>query len=171
MYPNPKDIYSLIGFALVYLQSVEKNIRFCATYVLQGDAELTWEKLQRIKGQEKKKALGYFLGKITERAQLFPAFDSLLAEFLTNRNDLIHNQDKIPGWNLDTDEGILAARTFVFSFIRQAHAVNEIFAAIMRKWQIQANIETPVAPEAEEYLNQIDGRYGHLINILFTAKP
>lgn len=167
---NEHDIYSLIGFALVYVQSVERNIKFCTTFVLQGETELTWETLQHLEGQEKKKALGYFLGKVKERAQLFPAFEELLNSFLKNRNDFVHNQDRIPGWSLSTESGITVARSFVVSLLRQAHTINEIFAALITRWQEQAQINAPTTPEIETYLNEIEGRYGAYINMYFSAK-
>ena len=168
--PNEHDVYSLIGFALTYIQSVERNIRFCTTFVLQGDAELTWETLQRLEGQERKKALGYFLGKVKERAQLLPAFEELLDNFLQNRNDFVHNQDKIPGWALDTEEGVRVARNFVVSLLRQAHTVNEIFAVLVTKWQEQVQINTPTTPEMKVYLEEIENRYGAFIDTYFSAK-
>lgn len=168
--PNEHDVYSLIGFTLTYIQSVERNIKFCTTFVLQGETELTWETLQHINGQERKKALGYFVGKVKERAQLFSAFEELLNDFLQKRNDFVHNQDKIPGWNLDTEEGVLGARKFVVSLLRQAHVVNEIFAALVTKWQIQAKIDAPTTSELEAYLEDIEDRYGVYINTFFSAK-
>jgi hypothetical protein len=168
--PNEHDIYSLIGFTLTYIQSVERNIKFCTTFVLQGDTELTWERLQHIDGLERKKALGYFLGKVKERAQLFPAFEELLNEFLQKRNDFVHNQDKIAGWNLSTAEGVLVARKFVVSLLRQAHIVNEIFAALVTKWQVQAKLDAPTTPELQAYLEEIENRYGAYIDTFFTAK-
>lgn len=168
--PNEHDVYSLIGFTLTYIQSVERNIRFCTTFVLQGNTELTWETLQHINGQERKKALGYFVGKIKERAQLFPAFEELLNDFLQQRNDFVHNQDRIPGWDLETEDGILVAKKFVVSLLRQAHVVNEIFATLVTKWQVQTKIDTPTTLELQSYLEDIENRYGAYINTFFTAK-
>jgi hypothetical protein len=168
--PNEHDIYSLIGFTLTYIQSVERNIKFCTTFVLQGDTALTWERLQYIQGQEKKKALGYFLVKVRERAQLFPAFEELLNEFLQKRNDFVHNQDKIPGWNLSNEEGALVARKFVVSLLRQAHMVNEIFAALVNKWQIEAKLDVSTTPELQVFIEEIENRYGDYIDTFFTAK-
>ncbi|MCF5727025.1 hypothetical protein K3H43_06480 [Aeromonas veronii] len=58
--PNIKDIYSLIGFTLEYIQVVEKTIKTITTYVFQEDGDLTLEKLKLIEKNEQKKALGYF---------------------------------------------------------------------------------------------------------------
>ncbi len=168
--PNSEDIYSLIGFSLTYIQSVERSINFVTTYVLQDGDPLTLEKLNSIEERERKKALGYFIGKIKEKAQLAPPFEKLLADFLQNRNNFIHNHDKIPGWNLDTEAGVDIAKQFTVNLWRQAHKINEIFAALVSLWQEQAGIYLSANPEVEDYIKEIDEKYGALIEILFTAK-
>jgi hypothetical protein len=102
--PDVNNIYSLIGVAVVYIQAVEHVIKLCTTFVLQGDDELTIEFFHKLDGHERKKTLGYFIGKIRERASLHPSFDGLLDSVLNDRNSLIHNQENIPGWQLDTLE-------------------------------------------------------------------
>src|SRR5439155_18047512 len=100
------DIYALMGFALTYLQSVERILRFVTTFVLQDGENLSIEKLQSLEAKEAKKTLGYFMFKIRERAQLFPNLDQLLGTYLKNRNDFIHSQSAIPGWDLSSKEGV-----------------------------------------------------------------
>ena len=168
--PNHEDVYSLMGFTLSYIQSVERNMKFVTTYVLQDGDSLTLEKLESINKKERKKALGYFIGKIRDRASLFPNFEELLSEFLNKRNDFVHNQDKIPGWDLSTPEGVVVARTFVISLLHQAHIINEIFAALLCKWQEQTGIYPPQSGESNEYINSIEERYGVYVDILFTEK-
>lgn len=168
--PNSEDIYSLIGFTLTYIQSVERSISFVTTYVLQDGDPLILEKLNSIEEKERKKALGYFIGKIKERAQLAPPLEKLLADFLQNRNDFIHNHDKIPGWNLDTEAGVDIAKRFTVNLWRQAHKINEIFAALASLWQEQAGIYPPASPKVDYYIREIDEKYGALIEVLFTAK-
>lgn len=168
--PNPDDIYSLIGFALTYIQSVEKNISFVTTYVLQDDDPLTLEKLNSIETKERRKALGYFIGKVKERATLAPPLETLLADYLKNRNDFIHNHHNISGWNLDTEEGQKVAKEFTVNLWRQAHKINEIFAALVTRWQEQTGIYPPEPHGGEEYIREIDEKYGAFIDVLFTSK-
>jgi len=168
--PNTEDIYSLIGFALTYIQSVEKNISFITTFVLQDEESLTIERLNSIKCRERKKALGYFIGKLKTRADLAPALEGLLADFLKNRNDFIHNQDKIEGWDLDTEEGIKNAKIFTVTLWRQAARINEILVALMLRWQEQTGIYPPGARNDDPHIKEIDEKFGPYIDVLFTAK-
>ncbi len=167
---NSEDIYSLIGFALTYIQSVEKSISFVTTYVLQDDDPLTIEKLNSIEAKERKKALGYFINKVKERAILAPPLENLLAGYLKNRNDFIHSHDQIPGWDLHTEEGRNVAKKFTVNLWRQAHKINEIFAALVTRWQEQTGIYPPHSHGGEEYLKEIDEKYGAFIDVLFTSK-
>lgn len=168
--PNSEDIYSLIGFALTYIQFVERSISFVTTYVLQDDDPLTLEKLNSIEAKERKKALGYFIGKVKERANLAPALENLLADYLKNRNDFIHNHDQIPGWDLYTEEGRYVAKKFTVNLWCQAHKINEIFSALITRWQEQTSIYPPEPHGAEEYIREVDERYGGAIDFLFTSK-
>ena len=167
---NPEDIYSLIGFTLSYIQSVESNLSFVTTFVLQDAEPLTLEKLNSIIEKERKKALGYFMTKVKERARLAPALENLLAEFLQNRNDFIHNQDRISGWSFDTEEGLSVAKQFTLNLLFQGHKINEIFATLVNRWQEQTGIYPPNSHGAEEYLQELDKKYGEFINIFFTQK-
>lgn len=168
--PNLDDIYSLMGCTLSYIQSVERHINFITTFVLQGEGDLTLEKLNSINKKENKKALGYFIGKIKERVELHQSLEELLGDFLKNRNDFIHNQDKIPEWDLDTEEGVLVARNFTASLLVQGHKINEIFAALTISWQQHTGIYPPGFNEKYEFTQKIEEKYGALIDVLFTEK-
>ena len=168
--PNAEDIYWLMGFTLSHIQSVERNIKFVTIYVLQDGEELTLEKLQSIDKKESKKALGYFISKVKERAELFPKLKELMKDFLKNRNDFIHNQDKIPGWDLDSPEGLIVAKNFTITLLRQAHKINEIFAALVSSWQEQTGMYPPEPVDGQEYIRDIEERYGAFVDIFFTAK-
>ncbi|EQB8042455.1 hypothetical protein ACSZOL_04580 [Aeromonas hydrophila] len=168
--PNSEDIYSLIGFTLTYIQVVERSISFVTTYVLQDDDPLTLAKLNSIQAKERKKALGYFIGKVKERATLALPLENLLSDYLKNRNDFIHNNDQIPEWDLNTERGRCVAKQFTVNLLRQAHKVNEIFSALISRWQEQTGIYPPEPHGGEEYIRSIDDKYGAVIDILFMSK-
>ena len=76
-----------------------------------------------------------------------------MADFLKNRNDFIHNQDKIEGWDLDTEEGIAKAKVFTVTLWRQAARINEILVALMLRWQEQTGIYPPGARNDEPLMS------------------
>ena len=167
--PNTEDIYSLMGAALCYLQSVEKVLRFVTTFVIQDGESLNLEKLQSLEKKESKKALGYFMARLRKRADLFPAFDELLESFLKNRNDFIHNHDSITGWDLNSEQGRIVAHHFTSELLSQAHKINEVFIALIMRWQKDAGMEPPKEQE-HSFFQNIETQYGHLIDTLFIGK-
>ena len=168
--PNTEDVYSLIGFVLTYIQTVEKNISFITTFVLQDGDELTIARLNSIEKNERKKALGYFIGKLKLRSDLNPLFEELLSDFLKNRNDFIHNQDKIEGWDLDSEKGVSNAKKFTVKLWRQANMINEILVALMLQWQKQTGINPPIVKKHQTVIEEINEKYGKFIDLLFAEK-
>lgn len=165
--PNINDIYSLMGFTLEYIQVVEKTIKTITTYVFQEDGDLTLEKLKLIERNEQKKALGYFFGKLKERVELDPSVENLLSDFLSRRNDFIHNQYKVPGWDLHSSEGQVVAKKFTITLLRQAQVINEIFISLIFKWQEQIGINLDVSDDSES-IEKIYVTYKPQIDLWFT---
>lgn len=169
--PNSEDVYSMMGFALCQIQATERTFKFITTYVLQDGDDLDIEKLQSINKRERKRTLGYFMVKIRGRAQLHPSLDILLQDYLDDRNDFIHNQRDIPNWNLDSEEGTAAAKVFIMRLIRKSHKISEILMALIINWQAQTGINLPDISADQDYFDEIDQRYGHLVDVFFSAKP
>ncbi len=168
--PNSDDVYSLLGFVLAYIQTTERNFKFVTTYVLQSGEDLDLQRLQSIDSRERKKALGYFMAKIRERADLHPSLDTLMKSYLDNRNDFIHNQQDIPGWDLYSQAGVVVAKSFALNLLRQSHRINEILVALIMRWQEQTSIYPAEETPGQEFFDDIERQYGPLVDVLFTTK-
>lgn len=142
-------------------------MRFCTTFVFQRGGPLTFEKLQSINEEERKKTLGYFLDQIRRRSKLHPKLAENLKKYLDMRNDIVHNHSKIEGWNLRTEEGVAVANTYLWSFIRLGNHLLEVFAALSIEWEQQVGFNVTLEPEAESYIRGIQDKYGHLVNGFF----
>lgn len=165
--PNPDDVFSFIGFAVCHAQTVEGMLRFCTTFVLQKkDGPLTIEKLKSIRSAERKKTLGYFLDQVKRRSSVHPKLAETLEIYLQHRNDLIHNHQNIPGWDLDTEEGIRVIQVFILDFLSRGNHILEIFTALTRSWEMQSGRKTSF-PTADNYLEEIEKKYSHLIDDFF----
>ena len=169
MNDEQKDVLMRMGAALVLVQSTEQLIRLCMTYVLQKDSPLTIEKYEKQTREERKKTLGYFLGELRKRADLDEHFDALLETFLEERNILVHSVDDIPGWNLSTLEGCNIAGAFVDRFIRKTIEVHKVFLGLMRAWQEESKIDTPL-PLGCKFFAEIDADYKTRVDDLFFEK-
>ncbi|WP_139686260.1 hypothetical protein [Vibrio tasmaniensis] len=168
--PNVDDIFSLIGAALVYAQSLESLMKLCTTYVLQEEESINFEKLTRLQKREKKKTLGYFVGRIKDRADVHPNLLQLIESFLENRNMLVHNIDSIPNWDLSTNEGTEVAKQFVGNLISQTSILTQVFTALVSAWQQQIDLEVEHSEAEQQILNEIQLKYGSIVDELFTQK-
>ncbi|MBW0296788.1 hypothetical protein B4P00_11140 [Shewanella xiamenensis] len=168
--PNVEDIYSLIGVALVHMQSLESLMKFCTIFVLQEGDFIDFEGLTKLKKNAKKKTLGYFIGRVKERANVHPNLLLLLESFLENRNMLVHNVDSIPNWDLNSTEGTNAAKVFVGNLIRQTRILTQIFSALVTAWQQQVGIEIKLGDSEQKVLDEIQLKCGAIIDELFMEK-
>ena len=167
---NVEDIYSLIGVALVHVQVLESLMRFCTTYVIQEGDFIDFEGITRLNKKEKKKTLGYFIGRVKERSEVHPQLLELLESFLENRNMLVHNMDSIPNWDLNTTEGTNAAKLFVSNLIRKTRVLTQIFSALAASWQQQVGLEIELSESEQQALNEMNLEYIHLLDDLFMEK-
>lgn len=167
MKPEQKDILMRVGAALIFVQSAERLIRTCMTFVLQKDEPLTLEKLERQTDAERKKTLGYFLAELRKRAALDEGFDKLLRDFLEQRNLLVHDVDSIPGWNLQSSDGCKRAREFIDAFILSTLEVQKVFFGLLLAWQGQVDFDIPVPPEDEFFAKICRDYMPHIDDIFF----
>jgi hypothetical protein len=75
MDPERADVLMRIGAALLMMQSAERGLRFCLTFVFQKSSPLTLEMLQTQEEEERKKTMGYFLRELRQRVELDDTFD------------------------------------------------------------------------------------------------
>jgi hypothetical protein len=93
---------------------------------------------------QRKRTLGQFLVELRRRVDIDDQFDMILEEFLDKRNTLIHRIDDVPGWSLHNEEGLKTARHFVDRLIIVSETVLDVFMALLRVWQKDVDIKTPV---------------------------
>lgn len=169
MTPPQRDVLVAIGVALLMIQTTERVIKLCMTFVLQRSNPLTLEALERQKKEERKKTLGYFLGELRKRADLDEKFDALLEEFLERRNVLVHDFGERDEFSLNTPAGLASANVFVHDLIRKAEEVLKVFVGLVQAWQEQTGIG-PGNPKGEAFFNEIEAAYKPLVNDLFFRK-
>jgi hypothetical protein len=122
-----KQMLALIGVTLLRLQSTETTLQFCMTYVLPKMPNLTWEMLASRQEYLRTKTVGYLLNELRSRVQVIPHFENVLTRFLGMRNTFVHNVDEIPGWSLNSDEGISTAHSFLRELLRLDEIVQAVF--------------------------------------------
>jgi len=163
-----QDVLVAMGTALLLLQTAERVIRLCMTLVLPKHQVLTLEQLHQQEESERNKTLGYFLAELRKRAVVDATFDSLLKDFLKNRNDFIHDLSRVPEWGFTSPSEVVASKAFVYRLINQSEKVTKVFSGLIRAWQEQAGFDSPV-PE-HEFFDDIDRSYKPFVDHIFLAK-
>jgi hypothetical protein len=166
---HKREVLEAIGVALLLLQTAEKVIRLCATFVFPKKSPVTLELLQQQEEAERTKTLGYFLSELRKRVSVHESFDALLKGFLKNRNDFIHDLSRVPTWDIETPETAIEAKQFVFKLIQQTEEVLKVFSGVVLAWQEQVGFSGPPTPN-HEWFSEVEKTYKPLVDHLFYAK-
>lgn len=169
MTPQQRDTLVAMSVALLLIQSAERVIRLCMTFVLQKSSPLTLEVLERQRKEERRKTLGYFLGELRKRADLDPGFDAVLEEFLEKRNVLVHEFGAMDEYSLNTDAGLAAANTFLQRTIGIAELVVKVFIGLTQAWQEQTGMQVDAATE-DAFFRDVERSYKPFVNNIFLKR-
>jgi hypothetical protein len=167
--PQQKDTLVAMAVALLLIQTTERVIKLCMTFVLQRSSPLTLEILERQEKEERRKTLGYFLGELRKRADLDPGFDALLEEFLEKRNILVHHFGAINEYSLNTEAGLAAGNAFVHRMIQVTESVLKVFIGLTQAWQEQVGMPAGITPD-HPFFTEIEKAYKPLVNEMFLPK-
>jgi hypothetical protein len=103
--PNEKDIFFVVGVAILTCQIAERFLKFYLIELLPEVDPKTLERLFSSREQLRKATLGRLIILLRERTKIDQDFQVALAEFLDMRNCLAHSAAEIEGWNFATHEG------------------------------------------------------------------
>lgn len=169
MTPRQRDTLVAMAVALLLIQSAERVIRLCMTFVLQRSTPLTLEVLERQKKEERRKTLGYFLGELRKRVDLERGFDALLDEFLEKRNTLVHDFGGMDQYSLNTEAGLAAANAFLHRMIQVTESVLKVLIGLTQAWQEQIGMPPDATPD-HPFFTEIEEQYKPLVNEIFVPK-
>lgn len=170
-YQIPREEYevlAMIGATLLLTQSVEEALRVITTFVIQKGNGLDLKTLEAQTKAEQKKTIGYFIGELRKRADLREDLEGCLTSFLSHRNTLAHNIEKVPGWNLKTEEGREAARVFLAVLMHESSLLTTVFGALGNAW-MKAAIPGAEVPN-QAMIDAMTATYTPHLNDLFRAK-
>jgi hypothetical protein len=131
LHRNPPDehrIYLEIGRTILAVQPTEKAFN-AITLIVIPDKPFTVEGLAGFDPDKKSKTLGQLKHHLVEKlkADLDSNFLAALGKLIDDRNALVHNTDAIPGWNLKTTNGRIAA----FIFLKNLQLTNILLLRIL----------------------------------------
>ena len=162
-------IHRRMGRTLIWVQDVERALRFILTFVFQKGGGLTLESLEAQTEAERKKTIGYFLDQMRRRVAIHPKVDDYLSTFLTLRNQFAHDVTSVSGWDLETEAGLKAANDFLTDLGGHALWIYFWLAGIVRSWSQQVGMETSF--EDDETMHFLDRTFRQLADATLDELP
>jgi hypothetical protein len=127
--PNHQDLLLAVGLTLLTIQAAEKALKLCLPRLVPKvfpkdlDEFLSEERLPRaIKLQ--------VVTALRRNVKVEAGFEMVLLKFLRARNMFVHNAEDIPGWNLNTPEGLRGAFEHCERLYAQANYVIKVMQAM-----------------------------------------
>lgn len=139
-----KEVLVGIGVATIAAQHTERLLDFSLTYVLQVRGALTVESLR--KHNLSKRTLGQVLSTLREHIGVEDRFDAYLTEYLNKRNALVHDLQRIPGWSLNSKDGIATAHAFLHRLLALDKIIVQVLVALFRAWLASLPPGVPFPP-------------------------
>ena len=155
MTSNPAaQILLRIGYVFLHLQDTERVTKVAIQVAMPAQNDLFLSLVEKLDPQARKKPLGVFLVALRQRASLKADIDKLLERYLSSRNTFVHNLAEVPGWSLQTEEGLTIASAFLVRLLTDSKDVRLLFQGLLHAYKVQSEVET--APEEDAKFQALD---------------
>jgi hypothetical protein len=161
-----RDVMALIGLALISVQSTERLLKTILSMLLPEQPLITVDDLVQSENGLARNTLGQMLHKLRERTQLESGFDDRLEAFLKTRNTIAHNVDKLPGYDLKTEDGRKAASEALVEFVGESYFFSMRLMGIVREWAKHVGMPVPEGTP-DDFLRELDERYAPAVQATF----
>jgi hypothetical protein len=94
------------------------------------------------------------------RVEIDDDFTDVLHEFLRDRNTLIHDVKRIPGFDLKTKAGLKIAQQFLANLNANADTVAKVFMSLILEWSKQVGIRNEHEERIRKFLGDLDSVAG-----------
>jgi hypothetical protein len=155
-----KRVLIALGITLLLVQTTERLIDTCLTYILQLDGPLTLELLSQ--HRNRKRTLGQVLSAM-RHIDVEDQFDAALSEFLQKRNVMTHRLDDVK-WSLESETGIAAAQAFLSRLLHLNEMIMKVFGGLFDAHARQ-NPGMPVFTKLPG-----DRSYAPYVDLIFSKK-
>lgn len=154
------ETFTWIGLALLLVQGAEAALRSSLRLPFHsGGDRITVESLEADDEHVRRKTLGQLIGKLRQRAEIAPAFETLLSGFLTNRNRLVHHLSD--EFDHSSAEGRIGSTAFCRLVASEAAEVMGVLYAVQLAWmdlleESVPGLSLPREPVLEDFRPWID---------------
>lgn len=158
-----------MGTLLIAMQTTEKLLQVMVDIALPKGGVIDPEEYLKKLNVIDKRTIGGFLKILRERANIAPTFDDALTIFLSMRNDLIHDVERIPGFGVNSEAELKVASDFLEKLMRYNNLVQKVIYGLGRSWQLQNGIVLNDIGN-DQYTKDVDQNVVPLIDVIFTQK-
>lgn len=165
--PSRLEVAEGIGTLIVVMQTTERLILTTLNYVLPSSgAPQTLEDLTEEMRNNEGATLGRMISKLKQRVDLADDFEGVLRAFLQDRNTLVHDLQRVPGFSLSTREGRAVAGSFLANLAENNEVVMKVFVSLLSEWAAQVGFKHGHDEHVRRMLGDLDG----IANQVFFAK-
>jgi hypothetical protein len=155
-----EEVLLLIGSLLINIQSAERIIDVSIAWALADHSLKTTDDLFRLEEGQRRRTIGQLFSHIKKNNELDENVNLLFERFLDHRNIFVHRLRDVPGFDLDTTEGLKAAQSFLTTVVFETQTVIEVFSVFIHQ-KIEAE---GLLPEmSKKYSSYYDRYVGDLL--------
>lgn len=160
------DVLASIGALVIHMQTTERVIASALTHALTDATARTVDQLTDEMKANNRATIGSLVRKLKQKVDVHEDFERLLESFLEDRNSLIHDIDRIPGFDLQSEAGIGSANSFLSKLLGKAEMVTKVFLAASQEWAEEVGYPSGKDPFIHRYL----GEYRGSARVVFRRK-
>ncbi|AFZ24237.1 hypothetical protein Cylst_1992 [Cylindrospermum stagnale PCC 7417] len=156
-----KKYFMLIGISVYESQAIEYKLKSLSKFIpLTPDnifADITKDDFLARGNILEKKTLGFIFNSLKERGMsLDENAELLINKFVHDRNTVIHHLVKLPGFNLNTEEGIEKGIHFLNEYRKTIQDINDIFDPILINLHILLLENVDIIDEPKKYQESLN---------------
>ncbi|MCF2144977.1 hypothetical protein IQ276_000595 [Desmonostoc muscorum LEGE 12446] len=159
-----KKYFMLIGVSVYEGQAIEYKLKKLSKFIHHNidDAlpEITKEDFLAREKILEKRTLGFIFNHLKEKKFLLnDDAEFFINKFVNDRNTVIHHLVKLPGFNLNTEEGIDRGIQFLEEYRKTIQDINDIFDPILISAHILLYENVDNIDDMNQYQNSLNNLY------------
>ncbi|MER8709130.1 hypothetical protein NKH49_26920 [Mesorhizobium sp. M1088] len=162
-----EGILATIGTLVIFMQTAERVIATTLSLALPESPIQSVDDLTKETEANDKATLGALIKKLNRRVELDDDFAEVLEAFLIDRNALIHDVHRIPGFGLKTNVELAETSKFLRNLVENSQTVTRVFISLLVEWGAQIGSSLSQDEQIREFLGDLDG----IATSIFFAKP